>query len=261
MIFTSKQRRNGKVSKYATEHIIEGINSVKQKLRTNYPPADAQRIRDIAIDASNGSIPPNEHLRTMRVVLAVYEYMEAVNNRMENEIQNVKTEFSNKNIQSIVRDEKGMPQDEHGKVVDLGALWQEHMQKLLARFERKGVDCLNNRIKNALPLYKNELQRLQKYVARFKTEGVETNLARKSELQDARSKKGNEYNKRLGHLLRDLRMAKKDHKEKNDKLDSLLRQVVVLHKGDKQKMKDKRKSWSTSKRRMQARLLTVIYIR
>lgn len=235
-----------------------GINSVKQKLWTNFKPANDVTTARLAKHAADGSIPSNEHLSIFRAVgephtmypllnksyknlqvLAVYEYMEAVNDKMENEIQNVKTELSAKNIRSIVRNEEDMPQDEHGNIVDLGPLWQEYMQKLLARFERKGVDWLSNQIQHALPHYEAELQRLQKYVMKFKKEEAEPNRSQRLKLMNERTQKGNTYKERLKGLEKRLNAAEKDQKVKQDKINELLAQITANK--DRQAQKDKQK--------------------
>ena len=49
-----------------------GINSVKQKLWTNFDPANDETTARGARDAADGSIPSNEHFSTFRVVSKSY---------------------------------------------------------------------------------------------------------------------------------------------------------------------------------------------
>ncbi|KAL1598008.1 hypothetical protein SLS60_008496 [Paraconiothyrium brasiliense] len=223
-----------------------GINMVKMRLWSNFHPANPKRYKDIAKDASVGAIPSNEHLSMMRAisrpnhvtqVLAVFSYMDAVEDRMDNSIQNVKTELSKTNIQYIVQQDEYMPHDEHGNVVDLGPLWQEYMQKLLARFQRKGIDFLDDQIKTALPLYEAEETRLQKYVRRFEDERKESNSGRKSALKNDRIKKGNDYKQRLKPLVKKLEMAVKQQKLKEKQLKTVIRTVLAIKDKEKQKQK------------------------
>lgn len=157
---------------------------------------------------------------------------------MQNEIQNVKTELGNVNIKSIVRDDAHMPRDKDGNIADLGELWQEYMQKLLARFERKGVNWLKKQIHHALSRYEEELQRLQKYVSRFKAEEDELSRAKKQEMKNKRIEKENTYKTRLNLLKKELAAAIKIQTNRKTEFNEIAKQVLALD--DKEEQNDKK---------------------
>lgn len=168
--------------------------------------------------------------------------MKVVKARMDNEIKHVETELSTDNLEYITTN--NLPTDANQKTVDLAALWEEYIEKHLARFERRGVDWLTEQLNHAIPLYETELKKLKMAQNKLTKEAAMKNRNDKIRISNVRETTANKLKTTLKQQKIDLEKAKAAHKAEVKKYEAIQKKVKAVAKDKRDDERKKIGFWT-----------------
>lgn len=156
--------------------------------------------------------------------LGALDYMKVVMSKANNEIENVQRELSRENLEYLTNND--LPKDSDGGVIDLGALWNEYMDKQLHRYEVKAATWLETQLRHAIPLYQKELTVLSRAQKALTNEARMPAGNQKTTKTNRRVAKRNQLIKALPRKRYTLQRAQQAYDVENRKFEGLQRQLV-----------------------------------